>query len=189
MTSPKSGQPALVEAFRQLTGWLYEQGAPSLADGLAPGAKPLQLTRLEQKLGWPLPAELRMLWLLHDGQLRAKDGLIGALQLLPVSWVLNERPATAKLLARLRVDAQALKRARLLPAEVESDQWLAVAKRGDESMVVSAATGRVFAASGAGLTPVARTVSAWLLEYVDDVLSGAYEVVHDAEGSFLARRP
>ncbi len=186
----KGDQVSLVDSFKRIAGWLREHDGMALMQTLAPGAKPVQLSKLEGKLGFAVPPGVRALWLLHDGQRRAEDSLIGALHLLPVSWVLNERPRTLKLLAQLRAGEGLLKKAGVTPEEKQVDCWFPIASRGPNSMVVHATTGRVFA--GGEASPffqfVARSVPQWLETYADDVEAGAYELVHDPDGSFLARR-
>ena len=125
----KGDQVSLVDSFRRLAAWLKERDAAGLMQTLSPGAKPVQLSKLEGKLGFRVPPGLRALWLMHDGQRKAADSLVGTMHLLPVAWVLNERPATVKLLARVRAETDHQKQAGLTREEARSDEWLPVAKR------------------------------------------------------------
>jgi cell wall assembly regulator SMI1 len=183
---PKGDQPTLFDAFRRLGAWLREHDALPLMKSLSPGTKPMQLSKLEQKLGFTVPAGLRALWLMHDGQRRANDCLIENLHLLPVAWVLNERPATLKLVARARAETV---RGELTEAEVQSDAWLPLATNWPACVLVNATTGRVFAGSetAPSLRLIARSVPEWLETYVTDVEQGLYELVLDPEGARFER--
>lgn len=86
---------------------------------------------------------------------------------------------------RTRKEEVTISRASLEAAEAESNQWLAITRRAGDSVVVNAASGRVFVASIDGPS-LARSFAEWLCAYVDDVEQGEYEVMHDADGSFLA---
>src|SRR3990167_9071541 len=145
----KGDQVSLVDSFKRLAAWLDEHGAVGLMKSLSVGAKPIQLSKLEQKLGFTLPRGVRAWWLMHDGQRSATDSIVGKLHLLPVAWVLNARPATLALLERVRADPEQLKKTGFKPEEAQSDKWLPIATRGTQSIIVSADTGRVFAGSGA----------------------------------------
>lgn len=186
----RGDQVSLVDSFRRLAACLREHDATSLMQSLSPGAKPIQLSKLEQKLGFRVPPGLRALWLMHDGQRRAADCLVGALHLLPVAWVLNERPATLKLLARMRADPAHAKQAGLTAEEAQSDQWLPIASGGADCVLVHSATGRVFAGGDTApwLRFLARSVPQWLETYVEAVEQGDYELVQDPEGAFFDLR-
>jgi cell wall assembly regulator SMI1 len=173
---------------------MRSNGAPLLADNLAPGAKPGPIQKLEHKLGFKVPAGLRALWLLHDGQRKALNGFIGPLQLLPIAWVLNERANTLKLVARFRGTRRGWKSAGLTPEEAESTNWLPIAARGDVSLVVHAGTGRVFAGDlteAEDETPVhlvAPSVPQWLAAYVESVEADEFELVSGLGDYYLSPR-
>lgn len=179
---PKGDQPSLFDSFRRLGAWLREHDALPLMKSLSPGTKPMYLAKLEQKLGFTVPPGLRALWLMHDGQRRADECLVEHLHLLPVAWVLNERPATLKQVARARSEGVG-------EAEVQSDAWLPVATRWPSCVLVSATTGRVFQgdAGSPALRLVARSVPEWLEAYVTDVERGAYQLMFDGEGAHFER--
>lgn len=186
----KGDQVSLVDSFKRLAAWLREHDAVGLMQTLSPGAKPIQLSKLEGKLGFPVPRGLRALWLMHDGQRRAQDSLIGALHLLPVAWVLNERAATLKLLTRVRAEPDHQKAGGLTREEFRSDQWLPIASRGSDCVIVNSATGRVFAGGDTApyLRLVGSSVPGWLETYVDAVERGDYGLVLGAEGAFFDLR-
>jgi cell wall assembly regulator SMI1 len=183
---PKGDQPSLFDSFRRLGDWLHEHDALPLIKTLSPGAKPISLSKLEQKLGFGVPPGLRALWLMHDGQRRANDCLVENLHLLPVAWVLNERPATLKLVARARAESA---RGELTEAEAQSDAWLPLATRWPACVLVNATTGRVFAGSetAPSLRFVARSVPEWLEAWVSDVERGAFDLVLEPDGAYFER--
>lgn len=191
MTPPAKGdQVSLVDSFRRLASWLKDHDAVGLMQSLSPGAKPIQLSKLEQKLGFAVPRGLRTLWLMHDGQRRKDDCIIGTLHLLPVAWVLNERPATLALLKHVRAEPAALKKSRLTEAEAQSDHWLPIASHGKDCVIVSATTGRVFA--GGEVAPylelAADSVAEWLQAYVEALERDEYALVMGPDGAFLEPR-
>ena len=187
---PKGDQVSLVDSFRRLASWLKDHDAVRLMQSLSSGAKPIQLSTLEQKLGFAVPRGLRTLWLMHDGQQRKNDCIIGRLHLLPVAWVLNERPATLALVRRLRAEPAQLKKSGLTEAEAQSEHWLPLASRGKDCVIVSATSGRVFA--GGDVAPylelVADSVAEWLEHYVEAVERDEYGLVLGPDGAFLEPR-
>lgn len=186
----KGDQVSLFDSFKRLGNWLHERSAGALMKSLSPGAKPVLLSKLEGKLGFKAPPGLRALWLMHDGQRSADDSLIGSLHLLPVSWVLNERPALIALLARMREVPDHQKQTGLTREEARSDKWFTVASGGPDRVIVNSDTGRVFASidDAPFLELVAASVPQWLAAYVDDVERDEYELVIDSEGTALVLR-
>lgn len=182
----KGAQVSLVDSFRRLAAWLKEHDAMGLMQSLAPGARPIQLSKLEHKLGFTVPPGLRALWLMHDGQRKATDSLIGGLHLLPVAWVVNERAATLRLLAKVR----AAPTHGMTREEVRSDAWLPVASRGATCVVVNADTGRVFEGGDEApyLRLLAPSVPEWLEAYVEAVERDEYALVVDGDGAFSLQR-
>lgn len=180
---PQGDHALLLDSFRRLTGWMRANGAPLLAENLAPGAKPAQLVKLEHKLGFKVPPGLRALWLLHDGQRKPLNGFVGPLQLLPIAWVLNERARTAALLERLRAARRGWKAAGVTPDEAQTEQWLPFAARDQASLLVHAGTGRVFAGNlsvegdESPLQLVAPSVTKWLASYAQSVEDGQFELI------------
>lgn len=191
---PPGDHASLLDSFRRLTSWMRANGAPLLAENLAPGAKPGQIQKLEHKVGFKVPPGLRALWLLHDGQRKPLNGFIGPLQLLPIAWVLNERAATLKLVARLRGTRRGWKLAGLTPDEAESTQWLPFAARGDVSWLVHGGTGRVFEGDlsiAANETPVhlvAASVPGRLAAYAEAVEADEFELLEGLGDYHLSLR-
>ena len=186
----KGDQASLFDSFKRLGNWLHEHDRAALMKSLSPGAKPVLLSKLEGKLGFKVPPGLRALWLMHDGQRSADDSVIGSLHLLPVSWVLNERPATLALLGRMRAVEDHQKQTGLTREEARSDKWFTVASGGPDRVIVNSDTGRVFASIDEApyLELVAASVPQWLETYVEDVERDEYEWVIDAEGASLVLR-
>jgi cell wall assembly regulator SMI1 len=77
-------------AFARLKNWMLAH-APLLAENLAAGAPTAHLDSIEEKLGFAFPADLRELWLLHDGQTSEQNGFVGALDLFTAEQALSER--------------------------------------------------------------------------------------------------
>jgi cell wall assembly regulator SMI1 len=185
---------SLLDSFRRLTTWMRANGAPLLAENLAPGAKPAQLVKLEHKLGFKVPPGLRALWLLHDGQRKPLNGFVGPLHLLPVAWVLNERAHTVALVKRLRAEKRSWSAAGVTPEEAQSEQWLPFAARDQASLLVQASTGRVFAgnfendASEPPMHLVAPSVAKWLASYAQSVEDGQFELTPGLGEYHLAPR-
>ena len=123
-------QQTLHAAFQKLSAAFKALGAQHLVENLQAGAKPLALSRLEQKLGFPLPKVLRTLWLLHDGEKKPAHGFAAPFHLLPVAWVLNERVTTLKRVERLRVSAPpTFARQILVPALEQLERAFAEAEK------------------------------------------------------------
>lgn len=183
----KGDQVSLVDSFRRLASWLKDHDAVGLMRSLSPGAKPIQLSKLEHKVGFAVSPGLRALWLMHDGQRRADECIVGTLQLLPIAWVVNSRPATLALVQRVRADSVELKKSGLSAEEASSEKWLPVASKGKDSVLVNCASGRVFAGSGeAGtLRLLAASVPLWLENYVNAVERDEYGLVVGPDGAFL----
>ena len=183
----KGDQVSLVDSFRRLAAWLKEHDAAGLMQSLSPGARPIQLSKLEQKLGFIVPPGLRALWLMHDGQRSKRDSLIANLHLLPVAWVLNERPAALALLKRMRAEPAEVKKSGLTTTEAQSDHWLPVASRGKACVMVSSTSGRVFEgdATVPSMRLLALSVPQWLAAYVEAVENDEYGLVLGPDGAFL----
>lgn len=142
-----SDQQTLHAAFQKLSAAFKALGAPHLVENLQAGAKPLALSRLEQKLGFPLPKVLRTLWLLHDGEKKPAHGFAAPFHLLPVAWVLNERVTTLKRVERLRARPETWPASNTTEEERASLQWIPLAARKGSSVVMNAKSGRVFECS------------------------------------------
>lgn len=183
---PKGDQVSLVDSFKRLAAWLREHDAVALMQTLSAGAKPLHLSKLEQKLGFPLPQGQRTLWLLHDGQRKPNDCLVSDLHLLPVAWVVNRRPAALKVLAQVRAGDHE-QAAGLTLEELSSEQWLPIASNDEHCVIVNARSGRVFEslAEAPFLKLVGDTVPRWLEGWVDSLERGEHQLVRSHDGAFF----
>lgn len=137
-------QQTLHAAFQKRSADFRALGAQHLVDNLLPGAIPLALSRLEKKLGFPLPKVLRTWWLLHDGEKKPAQGYGAPFHLLPVAWVLNERVATLRRIARLRERPETWPASNATEEERASSQWVPLAAMRGSSVVMNAKSGRVF---------------------------------------------
>lgn len=167
MAAPND-QQRLHAAFQKRAAALRELGAQHLIDNLAPGAKPLALSRLEQKLGAPLPKLLRTWWLLHDGEKKPAEGFAAPFHLLPVAWVLNERVGTLRRLERRAAESAN----EASDAERAAPRWIPIAAMKGASVVVHGKTGRVFecAEEGPALRLLASSVVEWFVALVEEPL-------------------
>lgn len=161
---PTSDQQALHAAFQRRAAVLRELGAQHLVDNLQPGAKPLALSRLEQKLGFPLPKALRTLWLLHDGEKKPAEGFAAPFHLLPIAWVLNARVVVQRRLERLRQRPETWAASGTSEPERADDRWVPFASMEGVTLVVHAPSGRVFECSDEdpALRPLEVSVVQWL---------------------------
>ncbi len=137
-------QQALHAAFQKLSAAFKALGASHLVENLQPGARPLALSKLEQKLGFPLPKVLRTLWLLHDGEKKPAHGFAAPFHLLPVAWVLNERVTTLRRTERLRARPESWPASNTTEEERASLQWIPLAAMQGSSVVMNAKSGRAF---------------------------------------------
>jgi cell wall assembly regulator SMI1 len=183
---PKNHQVSLVDSMRRLAAWLKEHDAAPLMQTLSPAAKPLHLSKLEQKLGFALPVGQRTFWLLHDGQRKPTDCLVSDLHLLPVAWVMNQQPATLALVAKVR-SANVATAAGLTREELDSNEWLSIASNRERRVIVHAKSGRVFESlpEAPFLTLVGASVPQWLEAWVDAVVRGDHHLVQSHAGAFF----
>lgn len=183
---PKGDQVSLVDSFKRLAAWLREHDAVALMQTLSTGAKPLHLSKLEQKLGFSLPAGQRTLWLLHDGQRKPNDCLVSDLHLLPVAWVVNRLPVAMKVLAKVR-SGDHERAAGLTLEELSSTHWLPIASNDEHCVIVNASSGRVFESVSEApfLKLVGDSVPKWLEGWVDSLERGEHELVQHHDGAFF----
>ncbi|MCU0698611.1 MAG: SMI1/KNR4 family protein [Myxococcaceae bacterium] len=170
-------QPRLHAAFLRRAAALRALGAQHLVENLLPGAKPLALSRLEGKLGAPLPRVLRTWWLLHDGEKKPAEGFAAPFHLLPVAWVLNERVTVLRRWERFLKAPEAGPPSGLTEAERTSPRWIPVAARPGVSVVLHGTTGRVFECGDEApfVRLVAPSLVAWFEAVVDQPLEEADE--------------
>jgi cell wall assembly regulator SMI1 len=162
-------QQRLHAAFRQRAAALRALGAQHLVDNLQAGAKPLALSRLEQKLGFPLPKVLRTLWQLHDGEKKSAEGFAAPFHLLPVAWVLNERVLTLERVERLRQRPDDWAASQTTEAERASSAWVPLAAMKGVNVAMNATSGRVFECrdEAPAVSLLGASVVDWFVEVTD----------------------
>lgn len=168
---------------------LSDHGAPLLADNLAPDAPPERLDAVETEVGFAVPAQLRELWSIHDGQKDEQNGFVGALDWFGTQLAVAEREDVIYFLGFLREDRSDWGEAGVTEAEAMSDAWLPFAGRGHDRLVVSCVSGRVFTCEKdvPPLWYVDDSIVAWLEAYAARVESGAYAVKKGFGDYYLSR--
>jgi cell wall assembly regulator SMI1 len=169
----------LAAGFEQIETWMLDNGAPLLAQNLAPGATLDGIARTEAQLGFSIPVDLRALWSLHDGQLEEGNGFVEAFCLYSMELALAERENLLRFVENLREDADVLSEAGLTEAEVASDAWIAFAGLDSDGLAVSAVSGRVFEMrhdDSPQLVVIADSIAAWATAYAGRVAAGDYRV-------------
>jgi cell wall assembly regulator SMI1 len=164
--------PALLA---RLEKWLA-QHRPRYLYGLEPGATAQELNTLEAALGGSVPADLRALLAWHDGQ---KDDFIGCLE---QSWNLM----SAQQIAAARQELQAAgdgPASKLIPfLDNDAGDFLCLDTGQPDAPVRAVWRGK------AERPVVARSLAAWLEEFVAAVERGEYH--EDPErGYFFRQRP
>ncbi|MDX2015719.1 MAG: SMI1/KNR4 family protein [Myxococcaceae bacterium] len=168
-------QQRLHAAFLRRAAALRAEGAQHLVENLQAGVKPLALSRLEGKLGAPLPKVLRTWWLLHDGEKKPAEGFAAPFHLLPVAWVLNERVRVQRRWEHFEKSSEMWPASGLTDAERTSPQWIPVAAQPGASVVLHVKTGRVFEVGDDA--PVVHLASASLVTWFEAVVE---QPLHDA---------
>jgi cell wall assembly regulator SMI1 len=185
-SAPTDGRVAA--AFARLKNWMLAH-APLLAENLAAGAPTAHLDAIEEKLGCAFPADLRELWLLHDGQTSEQNGFVGALDLFTAEQALSERDGVLMFVDFLQQAPSEWAEAGVTDDEARSDRWLPFAGRDSDTLAVNCVTGRVVAC-GKDAPPlhlVATSVTEWIEQYADRVERGAYKVEEGFGDYFLSR--
>jgi internalin A len=175
-------------AVARVRAWMAER-APLLAENLAPGAPPGRLDRVEEKIGFALPGDLRALWSIHDGQRSEQNGFVGALDLFTAEQAASERDTVIMFVELLREEPSEWSEAGVTGEEVASGRWLPFAGRDSDSLAVSGVTGRVFSCGkdAPPLRLVAASVTDWAEQYAARIEAGAYRVEEGFGDYFLAR--
>lgn len=151
--------------------------APLLASNLAPGATPERLAHAEVAFGFALPADLRALWSLHDGQRDERNGFVEEKNFLSVEWAIAQRESVLTCMEFAREDPDAWERAGGTLDELRSDHWIPFAAQDSDSLAVSGVTGRVFACDHDDAPKLlASSFVEWLEGYAVRVEAGDYAV-------------
>jgi predicted DNA-binding WGR domain protein/cell wall assembly regulator SMI1 len=168
---------SVLPPLERIKTWM-KKNAPLLVKNLDKGAPASRLATLEKKLGFALPAELRELWSTHDGQKSEMNGFVRSLDLFGAEQALMERESTLMFVQFLREDETSWTEAGVREEEAMSDDWLPIAGRDSDLLVVCCATGRVFDC-GKDAPPLhlaAESVARWLEQYAASIEAGEYEV-------------
>jgi len=145
----------------------------------APGAHPAAIALTEAQLGFSIPADLRALWSLHDGQLEPCNGFVEAFYLYSMEIALSERENMLLLVEYMREEPATIGESGLTEAEVASDAWIPFAGLDSDGLAVSALTGRVVELrhdDSPTLVLIADSISAWATAYASRVLADDYRV-------------
>ncbi len=175
-TVPELGTPAWFRAaFERIAAWMKGHGAALLVDNLAPGATQERLDRAEAELGIALPAHLRALWSVHDGQREEGNGFVEAFDLLSIDGAVAQLETVRLLLEMEREHPSA--DAAYTDDELRSDDWIPFAGRDSDSLVVHGVTGRVFEYfHDYSLTLLASSLGEWMERYATRVEADDYSV-------------
>jgi cell wall assembly regulator SMI1 len=167
----------IAASLERIEKWMAEH-APLLVGNLAPGAPASHLDAVEEKLGMALPADLRALWSLHDGQLKELNGFVENLDLYGAEQALTKQRRVLTFIGLLRDQPSSWGEAGVSDEEIASNAWLPLAGRDASFVVVSTLTGRVFRC-GKDAPPLHRaatSVAEWLEQYASAIEAGAYEL-------------
>jgi len=180
----------LQNAFERISQWMVAHDAPLLAENLAPGATADELADAEEQLGFPIPAGLRELWSLHNGQLEEMNGFIESLDFLDLARAVDERDSVLPAIEFLREDPSSWPEAGVTEVEALSDQWVPFAGRDSDLIAVSGVTGRVFHVmkDAPPLKLAAASVEAWATAFAARVEADDYEVEEGFGDYYLSER-
>lgn len=178
------------KAFDRIKRWMTENGAPLLAENLAPGATAAELAEVESLLGFALPTELREVWTLHDGQFHDHDGFVGPLELFSSKRVFDERESVMLEIDFLRGDPDAARRAGVSAAELASQQWVPFAGRNSDWLAVCGVSGAVFRCGkdAPETRRIAASITEWIEGYAGLVEAGEFTVRRGFGNHYLERR-
>jgi cell wall assembly regulator SMI1 len=172
----------LLRAVERTKAWMVKHGAKALVDNLAPGASESQLKKMEAALGFAIPAELRALWSLHNGQKEELNGFVLQYDLFHLSWAKAEREELLERYVREVDDDEA--------DDAKSERWIPFAGRDSEYLAVNADDGRVFW-FGKDWPPSeerAESLVQWFERYADGLERGSYKVKAGFGDCYVAPR-
>ena len=150
-------------AVAQISQWMRKHGAEVIVSNLASGAEEENLEQAEARLGFRLPAGLRELWSLHDGQCAEQDGFYEMYDLLSSAQADNE--PFAEHIQYSSSSPREIAESGLSADEIGSQAWLMICARDSDGVAVNADSGRVFRVAhddSPCLQLLAPSVEAWL---------------------------
>ena len=177
------------DAFSRIEAWMRANGAETIVDNLAPGATDEDLAFAEANLGFALPAAVRALWRVHDGQLSEQDGFYEMYDLLSCSAADDDQ--LPFYVEGSIGSPRAVSESGLEPQEIASKAWLMIAARDSDGVAVNGVTGRVFRVrhdDSPCLYLLASSVEAWLEDYANAVTNDDYRLEAGFGDVYLSRR-
>ncbi|WP_394846020.1 SMI1/KNR4 family protein [Pendulispora brunnea] len=177
-------------AIQRVSRWMNTHGAPLLVENLAPGATAERLAQAETEFGVALPADLRALWSLHDGQREQHaNGFIEIYNLLSVEWALVQRETVLAGIEFARESPDWWKESGGTEEELLSDHWLPFAAQDSDSLVVHGLTGRVFQCDHDDSPKLlAPSLGQWFERFAAQVEADDYAVEEGFGDYYLERR-
>jgi cell wall assembly regulator SMI1 len=168
----------LQTSLERIKRWMLKNGAPLLVENLAAGASEATLRKATADFGFPIPEELRRLWLLHDGQREELNGFVEGLDLFDTRRARGELSTVKMFLEFIREDPSSWAEAGVSADEAQSDRWIPFAGRDSDLLVVSAISGRVFSCGkdSPPLHLLANSLAEWAETYARHVEADDYSV-------------
>lgn len=177
-------------AFERIERWLNDNGAESIVANLAAGADDQALDRFSARIGHALPADLRELWSVHDGQHEEGDGFYSSYDLFGTTQADQDVRLFLPFLREPK-SAHGVEKSGMTALELASDAWIRIAGRDSDGIAVQLETGRVFAIwhdDFPALQLLASSISAWISKYADEVTADDYLVEEGFGGVYLEKR-
>lgn len=161
-------------AVERISQWMNDNDAPLLVENLAAGATEKDLAHAEATFGITLPADLRALWSLHNGQIDEGNGFIEAFDFLSISRSIEQQETV---LGCIEFEREAPELWQGTPEELQSDYWIPFAGQDSDSLVVHAVTGRVFCCyHDDSAEVIAESLGDWFEAYAARVEADDYKV-------------
>ncbi len=177
------------DALERIRRWMTDHGAPLLAQNLAPGATPERLAQAETEFGIALPADLRVLWSVHDGSRQEGNGFVGGFNLLSTGWAVAQQESVLLSIEFARESPEQWPRTGGTMDELASDHWLPFAGLDSDSLVVHGLTGRVFECDHDDSPRlVAPSLASWLERYASRLEADDYALEEGFGDYYLTLR-
>ncbi|MFO7564055.1 MAG: SMI1/KNR4 family protein [Enhygromyxa sp.] len=181
----QSADEQLQQAIDDIKEWLRDNDAESFIGQLAPGARAADLDELEAALGAALPAGLRQLYLLHDGQTGEIEPLFEHMRFLSVAEAAGSR---AGMLDRYVIPPAGValrdyhaRHDYVSDAELLSPRWLPFANTEGDFLAVQLDTGRVYRFSKGDL-PWIHLEAPDFATFIGDYASAIWDDVYQFHG-------
>ncbi len=187
----KSAKPItsqrLATAIERCKTWMKANGAAVLVENLAKPANATALAKAAKQLGCSLPAELEILWKLHDGQRKELNGFVGSLDLLGTGDAPIIQKDVLPFYEWMMEDPDMVREAGLTTDE-QNEQWIPFGTRDSDHLVVHARTGRVFtvAKDAPPFALAAKSLTAFFEDYASRMEHGECYVEEGFGDVFVA---